>query len=171
MRQNALACSLILLFGSGSVNGDDAVNRALADPPATGLLVTRVTEGTQAASAGLLPGDVIVAYAGAPVPDIPSMNVAMQGAAGKEEVSVRVVRTSGVPTFTLEPGRIGVNLIAIVKGEGRETLPAATGVSPDTACGRSTSTGSRSGTTRPTARESRRRPRCGALPRTRCRST
>ena len=130
----ALATLLLLVCVLPAVAEDepagDPVERVMKDPPATGLLVTNVGPGTQAATLGLAPGDTIVAYAGKPTPTIDDLKAAMQGAAAA--VKLDVVHADGTKkTFSLEPGRIGVSLAPVVKGEGAWPLPAATKITFD----------------------------------------
>jgi len=131
----SLAGLLILLLALPVAAEDekptDPVDRALASPQATGLLVTDVAPETQAAKLGIEPGDVIVTYDGHPTPSIPALQAAMK-AVTTEALQVLVIRVDGAEkTFTLEPGRIGVVLSPVVKGKGLEPLPAATGVKFD----------------------------------------
>ena len=61
------------------------------DGPAPGAVVARVTPGTQAATAGLEPGDVFLSANGQPTPDAAALTAAMDAAlpAGKIAVELR----------------------------------------------------------------------------------
>lgn len=125
------AVLLVLLALPTRAEEVDPVERALAAPQATGLLVMGVVENTQASEAGFVPGDVIVAYGGTPVAAIDALREAMQ-AATAETIDVEVVRIDGSKkTFTLQPGPMGVQLSAVEKGKGAEPLPPATKIAFD----------------------------------------
>jgi hypothetical protein len=134
----SLACLVLLLLAvpASTVSAEegapgDPVEAALRSPQATGLLVKVVAPETQAAQLGILPGDVLVVYDGHPTPSIDALRAAMQ-AVSTETLDVLVVRLDGTEkTFTLEPGRIGVELAPVVKGKGVEPLPPATEVTFD----------------------------------------
>jgi hypothetical protein len=115
-----------------SAAAEDAVERAMKDPPATGLLVTRIMPGSQAQDLGLAPGDVIVRYGNAPTPTIEALRAAVGNATGMPCVTMEVVRGEGTrTTYTLAPGLIGVHFVATVKGVPVEPLPPATDVKFD----------------------------------------
>lgn len=109
----------------------DPVEKALASPQATGLLITGVGPETQADVLGMKPGDVIVVYDGHPTPSIGALRAAMQ-AVNTDALDVLVIRLDGSEkAFTLVQGRIGVELTPVVKGKGLEPLPPATDVKFD----------------------------------------
>ena len=110
---------------------EDPVDAAIADPPATGLLVTRVVAGSAAEGAGVKPGDILTAYGGTPTPDLQAINYAKDSFMGEGPVEVVVKRGEQDVTFSLPTGSMGVILVAVVKGEGREPLPASTGAKLD----------------------------------------
>ena len=125
-----LLCLVLPALGGDEASGDP-VEQALASPQATGLLVTRVVDGTQAAEAGLLAGDVLTTYGGQTVGSIDALKAAMQAVAA-ETVDVLVVRRDGSEkTFSLKPGPMGVQLAPVEKGKGVEPLPPATKVAFD----------------------------------------
>jgi hypothetical protein len=98
------------------------LDEAIVRPGATGLLITSVLPDSQAANAGILPGDIVIAYAGQPTPDLPALNAAVAGAGAK--IRLLTVRGTTERSVAIEKGRIGVTLIPVKKGEGREPLPA-----------------------------------------------
>lgn len=122
--------SSFLVLPAPPLSADDdevsALEKALSDPPATGLLVTRVLPDSQAERHGILPGDIMVSYAGVPLPDVEAMGIARVAGEGKDTIEVRFIRDGWGKTFTLDFGQIGINLMPVVKGEGRQTLPSAT---------------------------------------------
>jgi len=123
----ALACGTVP-EGPTPRSGSEAVESAIESPPATGLLVARVVEDSPAAAAGFRPGDVIVEYGGEATPDIPAINYAKKVSRGLPEIDVVALRDGARVTLSLAPGRMGVQLLPIVKGEGRRRLPPRSGV-------------------------------------------
>ena len=126
----ALVSFALFLVVSGPASAQDPeprlLEKAMANPTATGLLVTRVFEGSQAEDAGMAPGDIIVAYGETETPDIPAMNHAKVLAEREVSVMVRVVRDGWERAFEIWPGPIGVQLMPVVKGARRAPLPLAT---------------------------------------------
>ncbi len=102
------------------------LEKALANPTATGLLVTRVVPGTQAERHELEAGDILVAYAGVRVPGLDAMGAAKVAAEGKETVEIRFVRDGWGRTLSFDPGQIGVHLMPVMKGESRQVFPPET---------------------------------------------
>ncbi len=107
-------------------HGVSSLEKALANPTATGLLVTRILPGTQAERMGIEPGDILVTYAGLPVPNIEAMNLAKVGAEAKEKLEIRFIRDGWGKTLSFETGQIGVHLMPVVEGEGRQVFPPET---------------------------------------------
>jgi len=94
----------------------DPLEAALRDPPATGLLILRVEEGSQAAAKGMRAGDVLVSYDGVEVADLEALRAAIGAAAGKAALPCVLVRPSGERVeLELAPGRIGVSLSPVEK--------------------------------------------------------
>jgi hypothetical protein len=102
------------------------LERALLDPPATGVMVTGVGPDSQAAQAGILLGDVIVSYGGRAVPDLEALNGAKESFEGAEQVELVLAGPGGERTVLLRPGPIGVNCQPVVKGVPAAVLPPAT---------------------------------------------
>lgn len=125
-----ILCLCVSLLAGLAIAGDEPaanpVERALEKPPATGLLVTFVGSGSQAQEQGIEVGDVIVSYGGTEVPTRAVLMEAMKAAEGQESVPCVLARGAGRITVDLAPGRIGVNLAAVVKGQAPDPLPAAT---------------------------------------------
>ena len=110
----------------------DPLEAALRDPPATGLLILRVEEGSQAAAKGMRAGDVLVSYDGVEVADLEALRASIGAAAGKAALPCVLVRPSGERVeLELAPGRIGVSLSPVEKGKGPGPLPPETGVEFD----------------------------------------
>jgi hypothetical protein len=121
--------AILFLFASPSGASDSeisALEKALARPTATGLLVTRVVPGSQADRQGIEAGDILVAYAGVPIPIPEAMSRAKEEAEGKDSVEVKWIRDGWTRTVLLEPGQIGVQLMPVIKGVRRQTLPPET---------------------------------------------
>jgi hypothetical protein len=80
--------------------------------PAPSLLVTGVADGSNAARAGVEPGDYLAEYDGRRLDSIDDLRRAIEAAseAGKENVVVVVYRGPTRKELTLGPGRMGVNL-------------------------------------------------------------
>lgn len=124
-----LALIPIVPAAAGDEPAADPVERAMENPPATGLLITKVVPGSQAADLALEPGQVIVAYGGAVTPDVARLREAMAGAAEKPSVTMEVVGIDGTKhTLTAAPGPIGVQLTPVTKGKPVPPLPPATEV-------------------------------------------
>ncbi len=104
---------------------------ALRAPPATGVMVSAVAPGSQAAMAGLRQGEVIVSYGAMPTPDLPSLEAAKKAAEGSESVDVVVAGPEGPRTVRLAPGSLGINVFPVRKGEPVTPLPSATVTSFD----------------------------------------
>ncbi len=120
-----LAIPLLLLVSIASAQ--DPLERALLDPPATGLLVLRVENGSQAAERGIRVGDVLVSYDGTALADLDALRAAMGAATGKAAIPCVLVRAGdGKIEIDLVPGRIGVSLSPVVKGQPPSPLPPET---------------------------------------------
>jgi len=127
MKASLPALALVLALVAAAAAADIArVEKLLDDPPATGLLVSAVFDGTPAQAAGVMPGDVLLTYDGKGVADLEALNKAKEGAAGKEAVEVKALRGDQVVSFSLAPGQIGVSLVPVTKGVAAAPLPKAT---------------------------------------------
>jgi len=100
------------------------LDAVISAPGATGLLVTSVEPGSQAETVGIAVGDIVVAYAGTPTPDFPTLNAEVGAAEGA--VRILLVRQGAEVSLSLEKGRIGVSLLPVVKGTAGTPLPKAT---------------------------------------------
>lgn len=80
-------------------------------PAPVRLVVWRVEPASQAASAGIRPGDVIMRYDGKEIGSPLELAVAMRQAEQKTRVELVVLRKGTEYTLTLAPGRIGVETI------------------------------------------------------------
>jgi len=100
----------------------DPLMEALANPPATGMLVTSVVPETQAAKLGVKPGDVLVSYDGVAIESIPQLSQVKAAATG----AVKAVFARKDTSFTVSfaPGSIGIHLVAVKKGEAPKLAPA-----------------------------------------------
>ena len=83
----------------------DATFRAHLDiPEGTGLIVSDIQDGTPAGKAGVMSGDILLAFAGHPLPDVDSLRALIQ-AKGANPAKLRLLR-GGKPielTITPEP--------------------------------------------------------------------
>jgi len=121
--QVALALALALAPWGFAAEGD-AVEQALAAPPVTGLLVKRVVPGSQAAHAGLEPGDILISLGGAALVDIDALHKAKEAIETEADCIVR--KADGTSrTVRFSQGALGIELLAIEKGKPK-TLPPAT---------------------------------------------
>lgn len=128
-----LALALALAPGARAASDDptEVVERVLAAPPATGLVVVSALEESQAATKGVRPGDTVVAYGGEGVttPEALAALKAKAEAAGTKEIPVALVAPDGTPReIVLAPGSIGVVLLPVEKGKPVPPLPPATKV-------------------------------------------
>lgn len=103
----------------------DTLAKAIENPTSTGLLVTEVVPEGQAKSAGILPGDIIVSYAGKPTPEPEALHMAINEAEG-DSVAVEVDRGGEKKSFDLKKGKIGIAVAPVKKGERFDPLPPST---------------------------------------------
>jgi len=80
----------------------------IRDPPRTGFMVTGTLPNSQAAAAGLAPGDILVSYGNRRVRDLAELREAAEAASEDEQVPITVVRDGREVTLHLRPGRMGV---------------------------------------------------------------
>ena len=107
----------------------ERLEKAMASPAATGLLVTSVGPGSQAAEKGIAVGDIVTSYDGAPTPTLEALGAAKGKAesAGKATMPVTLVAADGAPrTIELGSGPIGIGASAVEKGKAAGALPPAT---------------------------------------------
>jgi hypothetical protein len=102
----------------------DALDRVIAAPGATGLLITSVQPGSQADRLGIESGDILLRYDGKPTPDYPSLNAAVGAAEGT--VRLLLLRNGKELSRRAEKGRIGITLIPVQKGVAGQPLPPNT---------------------------------------------
>lgn len=94
-----------------------AQGRAASVP---GYLVTDVASGSQAATVGIRPGDIVTVYNGVPIDSSEALDRARAPVKAEEQVALTVVRAGAPMAFTIRGPRIGVN--------GRFVRPPAQGV-------------------------------------------
>jgi hypothetical protein len=89
--------------------GDAPAAKAL---PPGGILVTVVAPGGPAAKAGIAPGDVLLKYGDADLPDVPAYDKAVAAHAGRKTVPVVVWRENqkGTATRDVDSGKLGIAL-------------------------------------------------------------
>jgi len=132
MRTAALLVIVMLAVAATPVvAGIETLEKLLDDPPATGLMISSVFDGTPGKRAGMERGDVLVFYGGRPVTDLASLAAAKASLAESDSVEIKAVRGESVVVFVLAPGQIGVNLVPVTKGVPAAPLPAATDVALD----------------------------------------
>ena len=73
----------------------------------TGVLVAGVEPGSPAQRAGLLPGDLIVAIDGEPLPDVDTLHRTLTEATIGRPLTLRVVRLTSLREFAVTPERAG----------------------------------------------------------------
>jgi S1-C subfamily serine protease len=76
-------------------------------PLETGVLVAGVEPGSPAQRAGLLPGDLIVAIDGEPLPDVDTLHRTLTEATIGRPLTLRVVRLTSLREFAVTPERAG----------------------------------------------------------------
>lgn len=79
------------------------------NPPEAGFLVSQVAGKTQAAKAGLQPGDIIVRYNDQPLGADNELGRLVRGVPGNQTVSLLVLRNGQYQTFGIKGGKIGVD--------------------------------------------------------------
>lgn len=94
-----------------------AQGRAASVP---GYLVTDVAPGSQAATVGIRPGDIVTVYNGVPIDSSEALDRARAPVKPEDQVALTVVRGGSPMAFTIRGPRIGVN--------GRFVRPPAQGV-------------------------------------------
>ncbi len=133
------AAGLLLTAAAATHAEEDPIEAALANPRATGLLVTAVVPDTPAQDESLAPGDVLLTYDGRGVTDLAGLAAGKEAAGGKETVVCTVLRAGGERVqISLPPGPLGVQLVPIAEGAPAAPLPADTGevLDPSLADGR-----------------------------------
>jgi CHAT domain-containing protein/Tfp pilus assembly protein PilF len=83
---------------------------AAANLPPGGLLLDVVAPGSNAATAGLKAGDVLLRYADTDLTSLTDLTQALQAHAQDKEVALRFWRTGEAQTATTQPGKLGVVL-------------------------------------------------------------
>lgn len=127
---SCLTCSSSIAL-ENAAGGD--IEKSAANPGATGLLVLRVVEGSQAAKVGLKPGDILVSYDSQKTPNMAALAPAMQAASGKgkKEISLELWRAGSAQTLKLKPGRMGVETVPVQKGKKLLPRPPETKIQFD----------------------------------------
>ena len=105
-----------------------AVAEALAAPPADGLLVYEVVPGSQSAEQGVAVGDVLTVYNGQRVPTIADLQRAAREAFGAKQQDILVLLRRGDREIELhfEPSPLGLRLVPVAVGAGRDLWKPAT---------------------------------------------
>ncbi|MBI2921322.1 MAG: PDZ domain-containing protein [Planctomycetes bacterium] len=78
-------------------------------PPAAGLLVTYTAPNSQAETAGMKRGDIIVSYNGQAVKDLEALREEMNRTGGDSLVTVMVNRKGEMIPLTIKGSKIGIN--------------------------------------------------------------
>jgi membrane-associated protease RseP (regulator of RpoE activity) len=89
-------------IGTPSTPLDDTFRAHLDIPAGTGLVVGEVAEGTPAVKAGVKYGDILLAFAGEPLPDVESLRAKIQ-ATGPHPAKLQVLRAGKSMTLTITP--------------------------------------------------------------------
>ena len=127
----AFSLSLAALPVSSAEDATADLEAALKNPPATGLLVTFVMDGSQAMEIGLRPGAVVISYAGHPTPTLEALAALKQGIGETDRVVLEWEREGARHGGAVSGGQIGFNAVPVVKGEPPAPLPEPTGVKFD----------------------------------------
>lgn len=98
-----------------------ALEPVLANPPATGLLVYDVLEGSQSAKAGIKIGDVITHYDGQVITQASQLRPLLQQAIQERRQQILIAYQRGPKTQEAEfaPAPLGLRLVPITKSEPR----------------------------------------------------
>lgn len=124
-----LVVTLVAVAAEEAVTPLQLVEAVMAEPPATGLIVTGVGKGSQAAAAGILPGDVLTAYAGQRTKTLEDLQLAKRVATQTRgaAVEVAVTRPDGsTATLPIGTGQLGVEVLPVEEGVAATRLPPAT---------------------------------------------
>jgi CHAT domain-containing protein len=102
----------VLALGNPTFQRHDSPTKVPTDLPPGGLLITTVLPGGNAATARLLPGDVLLQYAGTELTSVEQLAQLIQANAQAKSVAVVVWREGQAKTTTrdLAPGKLGVVL-------------------------------------------------------------
>ncbi len=124
-----------LLAWAGELRAEDSAPRLpdilkiLEAPPATGLAVLFVEPGSQAEEVGIQRGDILLEYAGAPVASLDDLRRQAGGLAAAS--TAKIVSKGQERSVEVRPGKLGLNVIAVKKGQPTELRPPATNVKFD----------------------------------------
>ncbi len=122
-----LLLCLVSLAAAGDAPEQNLVEQALRKPPATGLLVKFVSDGSQAQAQGIRPGDVLVSYGGTKVATLAALVEAKDALKeSKEPIACALQRGAKEIAVELQPGPLGVSLAPVEKGKPAGPLPRAT---------------------------------------------
>ncbi|MBE7464781.1 MAG: PDZ domain-containing protein [Planctomycetes bacterium] len=130
----SFACWAVLACAS-SLRAEDAVLqlpdvlKLLEAPPATGLMVLFVEPGSQAEEVGIRRGDILLEYAGAPVASLDDLRRQAGGLA--EASTAKIISKGQERSVEVRPGKLGLNVIPIKKGQPTALRPPATDVKFD----------------------------------------
>lgn len=121
-----LACTFLLGFctvASAQATRQEierAIAPVLANPPATGLLIFEVGEGTQAAKAGFRPGDVLTHYDGRPVETLDDLSkIARETFQEQRKLLVLVKRGEQELQAEFDPAPLGVRITPVRERQSR----------------------------------------------------
>lgn len=120
-----LSALLVLLSNQGyaatpRAEVEKAIAPVLASPPATGLLIFEVTDDSQAARAGFMPGDILTHYDGQPVESLPDLSrIARTVFQEKRKLLVLARRGEKELEAEFDPAPLGVRLIPVREKETR----------------------------------------------------
>jgi len=120
----------VLIAMLSAAERPDPLDVASVTPSATGLLVTRVFEGGEAARVGLSRGDIVTSYAGTLVRSIEELAAAVAAVQGAE-AKVGYVHDGRPVEITVKAGKLGVGGRKAEAGVAIVLVPPSTGAKPD----------------------------------------
>lgn len=136
-----IVLSLALCAGSAAAAYADqprseiekAIAPVLANPGETGLLIFEVADDSQASRAGFRCGDVLTHYDGQPVASLAELSRIARAAARENRTRLLVLARRGDEELESEvdAAPLGVRLLPIQKGKGRQLWHPATAYEPD----------------------------------------
>jgi hypothetical protein len=90
--------------------------RLYADPPATGMLITRLLPGGTAAESGLKPGDIIISYNGTVPESLAQFSKLVGSAPSDTQITILVLRGPDQQALQVPGGKLGIIITPVKKG-------------------------------------------------------
>lgn len=137
MMLRAVVASFVLLGAACALLSSDAalaeseLEKILANPPASGLLIIGFVRNAPASAKGLRRGDLLQKYAGVPLTSVDQLKKVIAQNEKAKERSVEFVRSDKATRLNVEPGPLGVRTARVEKGKWKWRRAAAMTYDPD----------------------------------------